>query len=842
MHNLSSLLSQMFLVWPTVRKLGNRKRLDAAGRRLPTCCLRNSRAFGLVLLLVGISHVPTYAQVDRKCLESCSNACFLSDFLLGDYEGCIKRCEEKCKPPLKVGVLYPKYQILTILYAPPGCTSTSTAPCGGTSMIDYQQGSSTGTRVSTEESFTQEEDTSVDVSLTFAGFESLGVNRSDSFSITTTESVAETISKGQSVGLTLNGNRDGINHNHDQFILLLNPAVAVKTQGTKTWWHMGHTGAGAVWYPVNASWLKDPSTMPQNVADLLTNRGFTTSDYETILAQNPFCANPGPCTSSVPLDSRRFVPTTLVFPYQPPPTLDCDNGVCNCTAYTGSITNNFEKELSSAEQSQDSKSYSVDMTFPGGTKLTELNIKHSNTFTWTNSASKAATTSSSQSATVMIRCPSVSYTGLTVMGVYWDLLYGSFMFKPLDYSEFKLSHEGTVRNTTGRCVRQEPVELSYDGKTYRTVTDQNGNYRFFVPKNEPSVALPATGQLTVRGFKQEVALQASTKGEVKIPSQPDVSKFEMSPLPSPKFKLERGYQFKSTSSPGLNTHSLTFPNGSKLIINFPNDIAAGDTFSGTVQTEVTGKDEKQRERNQAEIDKSALLLGGQPIRATEKIFTRTIPRQYNAEEAFVVLKVKGKEVVSVQLPVSQTPVPPTANTQLPACGQMGSNIVVMNHSDGIIAPTDSASIGGTPLYTFAKSTRMSVMQNTSQVAGLTEIKYSEQGRQFSRPFMNLGVALTSPNTNLLRGQKTTMEVVVSARGIQQDISLDLVNDTPGVVSISGGDKQHFTIRPADVQADGTYRQTFTVTANSAGAWGATATVFCVGQGAGCEPSPLSVQP
>lgn len=302
-----------------------------------------------------------------------------------------------------------------------------------------------------------------------------------------------------------------------------------------------------------------------------------------------------------------------------------------------------------------------------------------------------------------------------------------------------------------------------------------------------------------------------------------------SPQPSPRVKLERDYQFRTISSLGLNTYILVFPNGSELKINFPNDIAIGDTFSGTVQTEVTGKDEKLRARNQAEIVKSVLLLGGQPIHATEKIFTRTISPQFNANDSFVVLKVKGKEVVSVQLSVSQIPAPPPTHTQLPTCGQMRRNIMVMNHGDGIIAPTDSASIGETQLQTFAESTRMRVMKNTSQVAGLTEFKYSEQGRQVSSPFLNLGVALTSPDTKLQTGGKTSMKVIVSAPGIQQDISLELVNDTPGIITISGGDKQRFIIHPADVQVDGTYKQIFTVTAHSAGAWGATATVSCVGQ-------------
>ncbi|HWS90099.1 MAG TPA: hypothetical protein VN282_24230 [Pyrinomonadaceae bacterium] len=345
----------------------------------------------------------------------------------------------------------------------------------------------------------------------------------------------------------------------------------------------------------------------------------------------------------------------------------------------------------------------------------------------------------------------------------------------------------------------------------------------FMCNNCKSVDCPAcTGSVTAPGGVGPVA------GMAPLGATPTTSP-SPSPQPSPQVKLERDYRFKSVSSPGLNTHILMFPNGSQLKINLPNDLAVGDTFSGTVQTEATGKDEKARARNQAEIDKSVLLIGGQPIRAAERIFTRTIPPQLSASEPFVVLKVKGKEVVNVRLPISPTPAHPTASTQLPTCGQMGRNIVIMNHGDGIITPTDFTSVGETQLQTLAESASMRVVENVSQTAGLTEIKYSEQGSQVRGPFMNLGVALTSPNTNLQTGQTTEMELIVSAPGVQQTILLDLINNTPGLVTISGGDRQQFTIHLADVQADGTYRKKFTVTAISAGAWGAAAIASCVRQ-------------
>ena len=100
------------------------------------------------------------------------------------------------------------------------------------------------------------------------------------------------------------------------------------------------------------------------------------------------------------------------------------------------------------------------------------------------------------------------------------------------------------------------------------------------------------------------------------------------------------------------------------------------------------------------------------------------------------------------------------------CRHCGRQFIIRYSQQGR-DPTDSGSLGGEQLQTLAKSARMSVLQNNSQAAGLTEIKYGEQGRQFSGQFMNLGVALTSPNTNFISNQKGTMEMVVSARGIQR---------------------------------------------------------------------------
>ena len=324
----------------------------------------------------------------------------------------------------------------------------------------------------------------------------------------------------------------------------------------------------------------------------------------------------------------------------------------------------------------------------------------------------------------------------------------------------------------------------------------------------------------------------------------DLGRAESRPSPSPspspalwpKFKLGLDYKFDFKTSDGLKTETFTLPSGTKISINFPADLSVGDRFTGTLRTELAGKDEKQRARSQAELNKYVLLIGAQPTPATESMFTRTIPSTVHADEPYLVLMINDKQVGSATAPMAQNPATAPQNPQLPTCGQAGRTVVVADHCDGLITPTDSCTIGGVPLQPLAESPRMRVLQNTNQTPGPTQIKYVEQDREVTGPFQNLGVNITSPNTNLLRNQKTTMEVVALVQGIQQNVSLDVVNDTPGVVSISGGDNQHFTIHPSDVQADGTYHRTFTVTANQAGAWGATSTVSCL------EAGPVSGSP
>jgi hypothetical protein len=62
------------------------------------------------------------------------------------------------------------------------------------------------------------------------------------------------------------------------------------------------------------------------------------------------------------------------------------------------------------------------------------------------------------------------------MAVYYDTVYGSFLFVPIDRPR-RVS--GCLTTPSGAPIAHEPITLTAGGVTYRTVTGRSGTYRFF---------------------------------------------------------------------------------------------------------------------------------------------------------------------------------------------------------------------------------------------------------------------------------------------------------------------------------------------------------------------------
>jgi hypothetical protein len=362
------------------------------------------------------------------------------------------------------------YQILALLYAPPGTNGGS-----GRSQVVYSSESTFGTKDSISSTFKD----GVNVTVTPADLEVGPVTLGSSVDFTadqsSTDSSSYEIKKSTSSAVTVTGpSRDGIDHGADFFYIWLNPLLNI------TYDHIGNV----YWEPrvdgpymdlqlVYVDWLKDPSLMPSDLAKRFAARGMTQADYDQILQTNPFTSGKNP-----PIDPVRFVPIGHSFPYEPPRTPADPVPTMTFKATTDSTTTDGEES---------DVHYEVGLSLSAGIKdALKAVLKASGSLDWTEKSE--TTIETSQSAEVTVGGPAYGYNGPTDVVVYWDRNYNVFMFA---FAPEPPVIVGTLLNTDGTPIPHKGLEFTIDGRTLTTFTNQHGEYRLYdlARHSQPSPAL-----------------------------------------------------------------------------------------------------------------------------------------------------------------------------------------------------------------------------------------------------------------------------------------------------------------------------------------------------------------
>jgi hypothetical protein len=87
---------------------------------------------------------------------------------------------------------------------------------------------------------------------------------------------------------------------------------------------------------------------------------------------------------------------------------------------------------------------------------------------------------------------------------------------------------------------------------------------------------------------------------------------------------------------------------------------------------------------------------------------------------------------------------------------------------------------------------------------VNQLVVREQGRTAVGQFRSIGLSLSAPKLDLLRGEQTTLTVkVFGLEGIKSPVPLVLENRSPGVIQMGGANRETIMISPSQVQA-GTY--------------------------------------
>ena len=276
-------------------------------------------------------------------------------------------------PFIGSGQVFPKYSILTVVYAPPG-----TAGGKSSSLVDYSSAGSVGSTINASSSF--KTDYSVTVSATVgsggnSATASLGDDWTAQQTTTTDYKVTNTIKNEIKVPGPA---ADGIDHGYDQIWLCLNPMITLQVEGNKITYTPGIASSPMQQIYVYVSELKT-GKFRSDVAQTLNSKGFTSADYAAILKADPFA------NGSTYIQPSRFIETSSTCPYEPPLTANDQPTVCSLT-----VTNDSQSSVTTANSASNALTVSASVSV-GFSPIASATVSTKDSWTWTQTNSVGTT-------------------------------------------------------------------------------------------------------------------------------------------------------------------------------------------------------------------------------------------------------------------------------------------------------------------------------------------------------------------------------------------------------------------------------------------------------------------
>jgi hypothetical protein len=210
---------------------------------------------------------------------------------------------------------------------------------------------------------------------------------------------------------------------------------------------------------------------------------------------------------------------------------------------------------------------------------------------------------------------------------------------------------------------------------------------------------------------------------------------------------------------GVNETLLSVAAG-RVRIYLPEDIRPGDTISGLVSAEPTGKTEAEREKNADVLIGYVVEIAGARQTTWEKAGKRLVSTikfalSSGTSPTGLLKSQVGNTISNFNIPVSSIGItsPPTTSPgpddfKLPTLGQQGRPLQIQGPFDGSFDNT-TVRIGGQPVEQLAESPRSASFRSPENVTGVTEIEMKEGDVAKSAPIRILKLDLSAPKKNLL---------------------------------------------------------------------------------------------
>lgn len=280
----------------------------------------------------------------------------------------------------------------------------------------------------------------------------------------------------------------------------------------------------------------------------------------------------------------------------------------------------------------------------------------------------------------------------------------------------------------------------------------------------------------------------------------------------------------SRSADGLLVVILTTAKGD-VKVALPDDMRAGDTISGTVIAEPKGKNEKERKENYDSLLGYSIDIDNRKAKVSSGEIHFVVANDPNKEPKLTLLDEKSEQLAQAFLTLTRpAELSPANSPYFPPLGQIERPYPIRGVFDGNSANT-KVMIGGTSVRVVVESPRQVVVGSPREVVGPTNVEVNDNGATATGSFRNLKIDLTAPKTSLLKGESTELKVEVHGlEGLSQPIPIQLQNQTPSNINLSGGNTQNILIQPSQVSTGGTFNWSGTVTGTGSGGFNITGTI------------------
>ncbi len=287
------------------------------------------------------------------------------------------------------------------------------------------------------------------------------------------------------------------------------------------------------------------------------------------------------------------------------------------------------------------------------------------------------------------------------------------------------------------------------------------------------------------------------------------------------------------SGQGVKTIAFVRTEGT-VRVYLPDDIRPGDTITGTVVSEPTGKSGQELLKNESVLNGLVVDVDGQTQKGPGRLKFKLSSAAMGLMP--ILLKNPGGKTQSKTgipllsnsegLPAVDSPGP--QDYAIPPICQSGNFLPIPGAFDGDTRNT-SVKIGGQTCAIFAESPRACLALAPRTAEGQQTLELKEQGFTAVSPIQNVRVSLSAPKTTLLKGESTTVSVKVSGlAGVNPGlfpIPFQFSNLSPTQITMGSGSAMSVSLIQPEAVKDGTWTSSTSIQATLDGEFQVQGTIY-----------------